>query len=223
MFCIPIISSDTEEAIQKIRKAEPSADIFEVRLDLMDNFDLRRIINSSRRPLIITYRSETEGGSGTADPETIADYLVKGAKAGANYVDVEFSMAPSWRNKILSSIDKNRVIISTHINDRTPPRKELFDIFRKSTETGAGIIKIVTLAHNWEDNLRILELIPAAKEKNIKIIAFCMGSKGKISRIMSILMGSFIGFSSIKEGEESASGQIPISEMKRFLEYFTSC
>jgi 3-dehydroquinate dehydratase type I len=223
MFCIPIISSDTDKAISKMQRAAPHADIFEIRLDLMESFDLKRICDFSIKPLMITYRSETEGGRGTADPETTAGYLIKGAKAGADYVDVELNMPLKWRRKVLSSIVKGMSIISTHINDSTPSRRELIDILNKSAETGADIIKIVTMAHNWEDNFRILELIPIAKKADVKIIAFCMGPMGKISRIISLLMGSYLGFSSIEEGEESASGQIPIDEMKRILEYFKSC
>ncbi|MBN2062458.1 MAG: type I 3-dehydroquinate dehydratase [Deltaproteobacteria bacterium] len=223
MFCLPIISPDTEKVISKMEKAAPHADIFEIRLDLMESFDLKRIIDAAPRPLMITYRSEAEGGKGIAGPETVAGYLINGANAGADYVDVELSMPLSWRDKILGSIKKGMSVISTHVPDHTPSSEELLDIYRKSVETGADIVKIVTLARNWGDNLRMMELVQAARDDDALIIAFCMGEMGKISRIMSLLMGAYLGFSSIEAGEESASGQMPIGEMRKMLEYFRPC
>jgi 3-dehydroquinate dehydratase len=86
MFCIPIIAKDTEEALRKMAMAAPLADIIEVRLDLMNSFDLGPIISSSVRPVLITYRSEKEGGMGKDDPDTVAGYLVSAIKEGTNLI-----------------------------------------------------------------------------------------------------------------------------------------
>ena len=80
------------------------------------------------------------------------------------------------------------------------------------------MVKIVTLATDWEDNLRILELIPRARDLGIEIIAFCMGPLGRVSRVFSLFMGGQMTFASLEKGEESASGQIPALDMKKILE-----
>jgi 3-dehydroquinate dehydratase/shikimate dehydrogenase len=41
---------------------------------------------------------------------------------------------------------------------------------------------------------------------------------GRISRIASPLFGGYLTFASLEEGEESADGQIPVTEMKRILD-----
>ena len=69
VFCIPIIAKDTEEAIKKMGEAGRLADVFEVRLDLMDTFDVRTIVSVSEKPVLITYRSVKEGGKGEAGLE----------------------------------------------------------------------------------------------------------------------------------------------------------
>jgi len=86
------------------------------------------------------------------------------------------------------------------------------------TATGAGMVKIITYARAPEDNLRVLGLIPLARELGIKIIAFCMGPAGRISRISTLMMGGHVSFASLEEGQESASGQIPVRKMKQLLE-----
>jgi len=221
MFCIPIIARDTEEALRKMAMAAPLADIVEVRLDLMNSFDLGPIISSSVRPVLITYRSEKEGGMGKDDPDTVAGYLVSAIKEGTNLIDLELGMPLTVRERILNARGGTKVIISTHINSGTPSRDELKRIFNKSVGAGGNIVKVVTRASRWDDNFRVLELIPEAREMGVDIIAFCTGPLGRMSRIFSLLMGAHMTFASIQIGEESADGQIPIIEMKELLEFFT--
>ena len=64
------------------------------------------------------------------------------------------------------------------------------------------------------DCLRLLELIPYARQKGQAIIAFCMGKPGKISRIMAPLLGSFISYASLEPEEASAPGQLTIQQMR---------
>ncbi|MBW1861231.1 MAG: type I 3-dehydroquinate dehydratase [Deltaproteobacteria bacterium] len=222
MFCIPIIAGNTDEAIEKIVRANTLADMLEIRLDMMDTFDLHEIIQASGKPVLVTYRSKEEGGKGDADPETRTGYILEAIQEGADLVDVELSLPQKWREKIFDARGKSSIIISNHINDGTPSREGLEEIFRKSTATRAHVIKIVTMAQKWEDNLHLLELIPKAHGMGIKIIAFCMGPRGRISRIFSHLMGGYLTFTSLESGQESASGQIPIFEMKKILEHFSA-
>jgi 3-dehydroquinate dehydratase type I len=221
MFCIPIMARNTEEALKKITSANTLADILEIRLDLMERFNLQKIIKATSKPLLVTYRSLKEGGKGNSDPETHANYIFTAIQEGADLVDVELSLPLKWRKKIFDTQGESAIIISKHINEGTPSRGELEKIFRECTSAEADIVKIVTKAHAWEDNLRVLELIPKAHDLGVKIIAFCMGHMGRISRVFSHLMGSYLTFVSLEGGQESASGQIPVIEMKRILEYFS--
>ncbi|MBW1903280.1 MAG: type I 3-dehydroquinate dehydratase [Deltaproteobacteria bacterium] len=45
-----------------------------------------------------------------------------------------------------------------------------------------------------------------------------MGPAGRISRIFTLMMGGYLSFASLEEGQESASGQIPVRKMKKLLE-----
>lgn len=220
MFCIPIIARNTAMALEKIARANTLADMVELRLDMMKTFDLHEIIQASLKPVLVTYRSKKEGGKGNSDHETYTDYIFSAIQGGADLVDVELSLPLKWRERIFDARRKSSIVISTHISEGTPSRDELRKIFRECIAAGADIVKIVTWAQAWEDNLRVLELIPIAHDLGIKVIAFCMGPVGRISRIVSHLMGSYLTFVSLEPGQESATGQIPVIEMKKVLEYF---
>ncbi len=217
MICIPIIARNNAEAINKMNEAAPLADMMEIRLDLMEAFDLKEIIQKASKPIIVTYRSKKEGGNGLARYETRVRHLLNAVELGADFVDIEFSMPQIYRQEIFRTTGSSRLIISAHLSRQTPSQKNLEDTFRKMAATGADIVKIITYAKDPEDILRVLGLIPLAKKLGIKIIAFCMGPAGRLSRIFTLVMGGFLSFASLEKGQESASGQIPIHEMKEML------
>ncbi len=221
MFCISIIAKNTEDALKKMGRAGPLADILEIRLDLMDSFELGPIIRSSVKPILVTYRSDEEGGMGKAAPDIAAGYLISAVQEGADMIDVEMTMSRDRRERIFDARGETKIIVSTHIKEGTPSRDELKRIFDDSVAAGGDIIKIVTMARRWDDNLRVLELIPEARDMGVEIIAFCTGPLGRMSRLFSLLMGAHMTFTSIEKGQESADGQIPIMEMKELLRFFT--
>jgi 3-dehydroquinate dehydratase type I len=221
MFCIPIIASSTEEVIRKMSIAARLADVFEVRLDLMESFDIPLIIKASEKPALITYRSIWEGGMGKDSPDKVAGYLISAIESGAELVDVELSMPQDQRNRVINSGGGSKIVVSTHITAGTPSDTELERILDESVEAGGDIVKIVTMAGTWDDNLRVLDLVHKAKENDISIISFCMGPLGRMSRVFSELMGAFMTFASLEPGQESASGQIPIEKMKELVEFFS--
>lgn len=212
------MARNNAEALRKMDMAAPFADVIEVRLDVMQEFDVAEIVQAAPRPIIVTYRSRKEGGSGSADSETQSGYLLEAIEAGADFVDVEYGLPPELRQRIFQGRSGSALIISAHLLDGTPARQRLEEVLRKMADTGADVVKIITLAMTPEDNLRVLGLIPLAKELGVKIIAFCMGPLGRISRISTLLTGGYLTFASLEEGQESASGQMPVGEMKDMLE-----
>ena len=218
MICIPIIAKNTDAALEKIIRANTLADMLEIRLDLMDTFDLTRILQTAHKPVLVTYRSKNEGGKGSADPDTYTQYALAALRLGADLVDVELWLPVKWRERIFNARGQSGIVISSHIQGSTPAQEKLEKILENSIATGADVVKIVTRAEKWSDNFRLLDLIPKAHDRNIRIIAFCMGPLGRASRVLSHLMGGYVTFASLETGEESADGQIPTTEMKRILE-----
>ena len=200
-----------------MREADSLADLFELRVDVMSSWQMEDIIAHSPKPVIITYRSTEQGGKGTSDYAVHGQILSKALEVGAEFVDVEHAMPADLQDRLFQGRGKTRIILSCHVLHETPNRSELEKRFLSLARTGPDIVKIVTHANEPEDNLRVLGLIPVARDHGIPIITFCMGPLGRTSRFVSPLLGGFLTFASLSRGEESASGQLTATEMRELL------
>ena len=222
MICVPIIAENTDEALKKIARANKTADMLELRLDLMGSFRLKEMIEMASKPVIVTYRSKKEGGKGTVGYGTQVRYLLGAIEMGANFVDVEYRMPLEFREKIFQKKTSSKIIVSRHLLNGTPPLEKLEDLIKKMAATGADVVTIVTRARAPEDNYGVIGLIALSQRLGIKIITFCMGPAGRISRIAGPLFGGYLTFASLEEGEESADGQIPVQKTREILEILST-
>ena len=198
MICIPIIARTKKDAVNQIKKANKLADFIELRLDYLLKVNksvVDDILDACKKKTIVTLRSRIF----TSEKQRLD--LLKHASKKADYVDLEDNMG--FERKDFMS----KIIISHHNFKNTPDN--LIDVYKK-LKPKADIVKIVTKANCYADNVKILELLN--KSKNV--IAFCMGKYGMLSRILCLKHGSLLTFASLKEGFESAEGQIPISQIQ---------
>jgi len=221
MICIPIMARNTSDAVSKMASASNVCDLMEIRLDVMEMFDLKEIIASASKPIIMTYRSRKEGGEGRAPYGDRMDYLKEAVRLGADFVDVEYSIPLEHRRSLFQNCGRTRLILSKHFRNGTPSRETLTNLFRKMTATGADLVKIVTRARIPQDNLTVLNLIPLAQRTGVDIVTFCMGPIGRMSRVASPLLGGAFTFAALDRGQESASGQLTVKEMKTILKVLT--
>ena len=112
------------------------------------------------------------------------------------------------------------LIISWHDFSGTPSSDELGEILQQQMESGAHIGKIVTTANDYQDVLRILNLLAMAAENNFPLIAFCMGSIGKISRVATTKLGGYMTYAAPDGGDgDSAGADTGVC----YLRYVSSC
>lgn len=221
-ICIPLMAHNTDDVLMKMRAASPDCDLVEVRLDAMASFDLRKIISSAQKPLLITYRSKKEGGGGDAPYDVRVGHLLEAARLGADYIDVEYTLPLEHRRRLFEGRGRTRIVLSKHFRNGTPSKERLFDLLQKMAATGAHVVKIVTAATAVSDNLRVLGLISHAETLGVRVVAFCMGPLGRISRVACPLLGGAFTFASLGKGEESAAGQINAGEMKGMIALLAS-
>ena len=91
MICIPIVGASMPKALDQIAAAEKVADILELRLDLIDTFNLKVLLKAATKPVIVTNRSKLDGGQFKGNDEERLQGLRDALAAGANYVDIEVS------------------------------------------------------------------------------------------------------------------------------------
>ena len=206
MICIPIVGPNQHKSLEDIATAEPLADILELRLDLMSDYDLDGLLAASTKPCIVTNRTKREGGQFSGSEEERIEVLKEAIVAGAEYVDIETSTPKELLKPFLESEHNSKVILSYHNFTDTP--EEIEHLYDLMCGMPADILKIVTYARDINNNLSLFNLIHRAKKDGKKLIALCMGEKGEVSRILSPLLGAFLTFGSLETGKETAPGQI---------------
>ena len=202
-----ILPKTIPEALRLIKKAEEShANFIEVRLDRLETSGKLADLAQGKTPLIATNKSSITQTEREAT-------LLKAAKSGFEYVDVDISVA-----KQKSLVDELKAlgaicIMSSHDPDGSSTLPELNSTLEKELASGADICKIVTTPKRIEDNLALLQFVSAASTK-AKVVCFGMGELGKTSRLLSPVFGGFFTFASLEKGSETASGQMTIEEMR---------
>jgi 3-dehydroquinate dehydratase type I len=216
--CIPIVETTEEKALIAIREVNRWADLIELRADYLKRVKLALLLENRRKPFIVTHRRKEEGGKYQGEERKRLNVLQEAIDLGADYIDVELATDRSFLRGLIRNKKGTQAILSFHDFRRTPSLKELQRLFDQMVRLGADVIKMVSYARSWEDNLTILSLIPFAKARKHEIVAFCMGEKGKFSRLFSPFLGAAWTYASLSKSRASAPGQLTVRELKGIWE-----
>ena len=215
-ICAVITEQTVEAARTAIRHAARAADLIELRLDYLRDFDftspdrLGTLLESNSLPVIITCRDVTEGGQQFVEDSIRLRLLVEGARQMADYADIE---AGAYAEAIKLEPDLSRLIVSYHNFDETPA--DLDAIYEKITALPAAVHKIVTRANDVADSLAVFALLDRAAVDGRILIALAMEEPGLITRILGPSRGGFLTYGSLGAGRESAQGQASCHELKQ--------
>jgi len=177
-----------------VENADPHADLFELRIDMIGS-EWASIIPLMHKPWIATCRLKSEGGAWDASEARRKEEILN-------------------LDRLVSIIKKkSRLILSCHNYNDTPPLKELEAIARREFEAGADIAKIATRSSCSDDTLRVLQVRGNFTDK--EMITIAMGEQGILSRVLDPLMGSPFAYAAAAKGEESAEGQFTACELHK--------
>jgi 3-dehydroquinate dehydratase type I len=214
-ICVPVVGANTNRARSKYLRAARKGLWTELRLDYLEQPDLKRLFRTHPGPVIATNRLAAEGGKWTGGEAERRALLRMALALGADFVDLELAADAAWRREMWQGRGQAKIILSWHDFSGTPETAQLEATLQKMLDQEADIIKMVTMARQPEDNLRLLSLIPQAKAPGREIIAFCMGPAGKWSRVVAPLLGSFLTFAPFTKKGASAPGQLTVNEVQR--------
>ena len=238
-ICAGIAAADFDLVLAQHRALlkEP-ADLLEWRLDYLlggrysdidlINATLAKMADVDSRPVILTLRTEHEGGMAKVSSreyrELIRSYVTQ---SNAAIVDIEAFDKESGSDReiiaFLASLaheNGKTVILSNHDFTMTPPRKEIIQRLMVMADMGADIPKVAYMP-NTEDDVHTLlaAAMDASEILSVPFIALSMGELGQPSRVCGGTFGSCITFGA-SQTKETAPGQIGIRALRDHLQQY---
>ena len=216
-ICVPVVEATVNRARGKYQRAARKGLWTEIRLDYLEepSPDLQKLFRSLPGPVISTNRLAAEGGRWTGTEAGRLALLTQARDLGVTCLDVELAADAGFRREVYERRGPTKLILSWHDFAGTPETIRLEAVLDEMLAAEADIVKLVTLAREPADNLRILSLIPRARTQGKEIIAFCMGPLGKWSRLAAPLLGSWLTFAPFSKQGASAPGQLTVNDVKR--------
>lgn len=211
MLCVSLGRSRHKRMIAEHKYlSEQGAKLVEMRLDYIGRaVNLGRLLNDRPGPVVITARRREDGGRWMRSEQERLTVLRSAIAAGVEYVDIEADIAAQ-----IPRYGNTKRIISYHDFSGTPD--DLGELHAAMAEEDADIVKIASMANNFDDNIRMLKMVSNAK---VPTIGICMGEMGLITRILANRVGSPFTFATFSQDKKMAPGQLNWKDMMEMFNY----
>jgi 3-dehydroquinate dehydratase/shikimate dehydrogenase len=189
---------------------------YELRLDYLGDFtqletSLHQMLVRLHSPqTIATCRREEAGGAFKGNVEEQVQILAAAARAGCQWVDLEWESIRKDGSTLLELLHPAKVIVSHHDYRRTPA---LGPLYRQIARLPVDMVKVATMALRLRDNLQIRQLLKTYQSRKPKLVAVAMGSSGIPSRLLALLWGSAFTYAAPSHGAV-APGQVAADLMR---------
>lgn len=203
---------------------QQGAGALELRADLLaDPAQVRAALTAVRAasslPLLLTYRSTTEGGKGAGHGQGYEDYLASllQLRPAVAAVDIEMACPASKALVAEAKAGGYDVVGSCHDFTATPSMAQITQKLAQITAAGADITKVAYMPRTAQDvaALRHAAHDFAGAYPHQPLIAISMGQLGAPSRTDLV---NCLTFATIADGAASAPGQATIAHVKAWLE-----
>jgi 3-dehydroquinate dehydratase / shikimate dehydrogenase len=203
LLCVTA-TGPTMEDLRRNRDAASSADLVELRLDLVDRPDVAGALEGRRTPVIVTCRAHWEGGRFSGSEEERRRILDSAIAQGAEYVDVE--AAAGFAEDVITSRGGRGVVVSSHVFGDPPA--DLVDRYHALRATGAEVAKLAIQVSTLKETLPLFDL--AAKNTTGHVL-IAMGNQGLPTRVLAARLRNRWTY----VGDGIAPGQLPASRFIR--------
>ena len=203
---------------------QQGAGALELRADLLaDPAQVRAALTAVRAasslPLLLTYRSTTEGGKGAGHGQGYGDYLASllQLRPAVAAVDIEMACPASKALVAEAKAGGYDVVGSCHDFTATPSAAQITQKLAQITAAGADITKVAYMPRTAQDvaALRHAAHDFAGAYPHQPLIAISMGQLGTPSRTDLV---NCLTFATIADGAASAPGQATIAHVRAWLE-----
>ena len=196
----------------------------ELRADLLaDPAQVRAALTAVRAasslPLLLTYRSATEGGKGAGHGQGYEDYLASLLQLHPPVAALDIEMACPASKALVAEAKAGGydVVGSCHDFTATPSAAQITQKLAQITAAGADITKVAYMPRTAQDvaALRHAAHDFAGAYPHQPLIAISMGQLGAPSRTDLV---NCLTFATIADGAASAPGQATIAYVRAWLE-----
>ena len=203
---------------------QQGAGALELRADLLaDPAQVRAALTAVRAasslPLLLTYRSATEGGKGAGHGQGYEDYLASLLQLRPPVAALDIEMACPASKALVAEAKAGGydVVGSCHDFTATPSAAQITQKLVQITAAGVDITKVAYMPRDAQDvaALRHAAHDFAGAYPHQPLIAISMGQLGAPSRTD---LANCLTFATIADGAASAPGQATIAHMKAWLE-----
>lgn len=203
---------------------QQGAGALELRADLLaDPAQVRAALTAVRAasslPLLLTYRSTTEGGKGAGHGQGYEDYLASLLQLRPPVAAVDIEMACPASKALVAEAKAGGydVVGSCHDFTATPSAAQITQKLAQITAVGADITKVAYMPRTAQDvaALRHAAHDFAGAYPHQPLIAISMGQLGAPSRTDLV---NCLTFATIADGAASAPGQATIAYVRAWLE-----
>jgi 3-dehydroquinate dehydratase I len=226
-ICAPLVARTGEAlAAEAAAVAAKQPDLLEWRVDFFEAIGRTQEVLAAAHairaaaggiPILLTRRSQREGGQPIAlsEADVVALYEAVAASATVDALDFEMNNAQADVARVRELATRHRLalVLSFHDFQRTPPTEELQARFAQAERLGADVAKLAVMPQSMEDVHRLLgATLQASTALAIPVISMAMGGLGAASRLCGGVFGSALTFA--VGSAPSAPGQIPIEDVR---------
>lgn len=221
---------EMESELVHITENRNALDIVEIRGDGFDNMSRSehlKLVNELAGelrdiPVIYTYRTSHEGGSGARSYAEYKDLLMDViAKCDIDIIDMEFITAGKLLPEMMECAGEyeKTVLLSQHDFKGTPKVEEMQKLLYRMHSAGGEILKLAYAPQDDDDVLNMLKIVKTAKEAiGNKVIGISMGESGKLTRLTGGEFGSCLTYGYLTKN--TAPGQVHAADIKAALKAY---
>jgi len=218
-ICATIAVKDAELLKDHARKAfSAGADFVEIRFDFIKPEAMPKAIEATRDlrdKSVFTLRSNSQEGNFAGSEQERIEWLGRLAEQRPMLLDVELDTLKS--NDDLADFLENHktaVLVSWHDFQKTPPTEDIADILSEM-RVYSNYVKIVTMAQNTEDSIRLLDMYQ--NTLGLYPVIFAMGEAGVMSRVLCTIVGN-APFTYASVENAVAPGQLTVGQMRKLYD-----
>lgn len=196
---------DLADAQRLVARVPRGADAIEFRQDLTSEpLPAARLLEVDPRPIIVTYRTEAEGGSFSSSLEDYRRKTLEAYGAGAT-VDVEHSSGLLADPSLIA--DRGRVVVSYHSPFSLPEDWSMR--LSAMLSAGARAVKFVAGAADLRSSLEVAAIQKRQRAPSVAVLP--MGPASAPGRVLSALSGASLVYGSVER--PTAAGQITLADL----------